>query len=161
MVRKIGQLFKIFKILIIPSFWLIFDDVTVTLSLVVLSCIFFHKLTFVLSYSIAKVVKIECHLHAQKNRLKKSLGRGRVVATLNTLPLSNFRGRSDLKTFFMDRCPKDEPTAKNLVCKKLFPFPRKIEKNLLGEAASTPLGHRRVNAKETINNKQSFYTGCP
>ena len=27
MVRKIGKLFNIFKIFIIPSFWLIFDDV--------------------------------------------------------------------------------------------------------------------------------------
>ena len=29
MVRKIGQLFKIFKILTVSSFWLIFDDDTV------------------------------------------------------------------------------------------------------------------------------------
>ena len=41
MVRKIGQLFKIFKILIVPSFWLTFDDITVTLSLAVLSGILF------------------------------------------------------------------------------------------------------------------------
>ena len=63
MVRKIGQLFKIFKILIVSSFWLILYDVTVTLSLVVLSVILFHELNFVLSYSIPKFVKIECHLH--------------------------------------------------------------------------------------------------
>ena len=63
MVRKIGQLLKIFRILIVPWFWLIFDDVTVTLSLVLLSLIFFHKLTFVLSYSMPKFAKIECHPH--------------------------------------------------------------------------------------------------
>ena len=34
---NIGQLFKIFKILIVPSFWLTFDDVTVTLPLAGLS----------------------------------------------------------------------------------------------------------------------------
>ena len=26
----------------------------------------------------------------------------------------------------MDRCPKDEPTAENLVCKKALPIPEKI-----------------------------------
>ena len=41
MVREIGQLFKIFKILIVPLLWLIIDDVTVMLSLIVLSWIFF------------------------------------------------------------------------------------------------------------------------
>ena len=33
MVRKIGQLFKIFKILIVPLFWLTIDDMSVMLSL--------------------------------------------------------------------------------------------------------------------------------
>ena len=32
----------------------------------------------------------------------------------------------------MDRCTKDEPTAKNLVCKKAFPIPEKNWKNLFG-----------------------------
>ena len=63
MVTKISQLFKIVKFLIVSSFWLIFDDATVTLSLVVLSCISVDKLIFVLSYIIPKFVKIECHLH--------------------------------------------------------------------------------------------------
>ena len=46
----------------------------------------------------------------------------------------------------MDKCPKDEATAKNLVCKKALPIPEKNWKNLLGGGvASTPLGHRRVN----------------
>ena len=44
MVSKIGQLFNIFKILIILSFWLMFDNFTVTLSLIVLSWIFFTNL---------------------------------------------------------------------------------------------------------------------
>ena len=60
-----------FKILIFRLFWLIFDDVTVTLSLIVLSY-FFHKLTVVLSYSIPKFLKIEYHRHGYKNRLKKA-----------------------------------------------------------------------------------------
>ena len=30
--------------------------------------IFFHKLTFILSYSMSKFVKIECHLYGKKNR---------------------------------------------------------------------------------------------
>ena len=39
------------------------DDITVMLSLIVLSIIFFHELTLVLSYSIPKFVENECHLH--------------------------------------------------------------------------------------------------
>ena len=38
---------------------------------VVFTCIvmiFFHKLTLILSYSMPKIVKIECHLHGSKNR---------------------------------------------------------------------------------------------
>ena len=34
--------------------------------------------------------------------------------------------------FFMDRCPKDEHTGKNLVCKKALPISEKNWKNLLG-----------------------------
>ena len=49
------------EILIIPSFQLKFDNITVALSLIVLSRIF-YKLTLILSYSIPKFVKIECHL---------------------------------------------------------------------------------------------------
>ena len=37
-----------------------------------------------------------------------------------------------MKRFLMDKCPKDEPTAKNLTCKKLFPLPRKIGKTCWG-----------------------------
>ena len=51
------------KILIIPSFRPEFDDVTVTLSLTVLSRIDFYKLNLILSYFIPKFVKIKCHLH--------------------------------------------------------------------------------------------------
>ena len=43
----------------------------------------------------------------------------------------------DLKNFFMDRCPKDEPTGKKLVCKKALLISEKNWKNLLG-VASTP-----------------------
>ena len=41
---------------------------------------------------------------------------GEVVATPSILPLSNILGqdgRFDLKNILMDRCPKDDPTAKN------------------------------------------------
>ena len=52
----------------------------------------------------------------------------------------------------MDRCPKDEPTDKNLVWKKALPISEKNWKNLLGgggEVASTPpLSHRRVNRQD-------------
>ena len=54
------------KIRIVPSFWLKFDDVTVTLSLAVLSGnieIFFWECILILPYSIPNFVKIECHLH--------------------------------------------------------------------------------------------------
>ena len=55
-------------------------------------------------------------------------------------------GRSDLKTFFMDRCPKDEPTAKNLVCPKSSSHSReKLENPVgVGVAFTPPPGHRRV-----------------
>ena len=45
-----------------------FDNVTVTLSLIVLSRILCYKLILILSYLLPKFVKVECHLHAQKNR---------------------------------------------------------------------------------------------
>ena len=48
----------------------------------------------------------------------------------------------------MDRCPKDEPTGKNLVCRKALLISEKNWKNFFcgggGGVASTPLGHRRV-----------------
>ena len=46
----------------------------------------------------------------------------------------------------MDICPKDEPTGKNLVCKKGLPISEKNWKNLLGGGGGgpPPLGHRRV-----------------
>ena len=53
---------------------------------------------------------------------------------------------TNLKNFFMGRCPKDEPTGKNLVCKKkAFPISEKNWKNLLGGGWHPPPGHRRVN----------------
>ena len=44
----------------------------------------------------------------------------RNATKLNTLTSSNFigNGRSDLPSFFMDRCPKNEATAKNFVWNK-------------------------------------------
>ena len=51
----------------------------------------------------------------------------------------------------MDRCPKDDPTAKNLVCKESSSHSReKLEKYLLGRGGGgggiNPPGSRRVNA---------------
>ena len=59
----------------------------------------------------------------------------------------------------MDRCPKDEATAKNLVCKKALPIPEKNWKNLLGEGvASTPLAIRGL--MDTTVNLCSFGNIC-
>ena len=44
------------------------DDLIATLSLIVLSRNFFYKHILILSYSMLKLVKIECHLHGKKNR---------------------------------------------------------------------------------------------
>ena len=49
------------KILIVPSFQLKFDDVTVMLSLIVLSRFFLQ--TNLDTIFMPKFVKIECHLH--------------------------------------------------------------------------------------------------
>ena len=38
----------------------------------------------------------------------------------------------------MGRCPKDEPTGKNLVCKKALTISEKNWKNLLGVASNPP-----------------------
>ena len=47
----------------------------------------------------------------------------------------------------MDRCPKDEPTGKNLVHKKALPIPEKNLKTPVGGegVAIHPVGHWRVN----------------
>ena len=49
----------------------------------------------------------------------------------------------------MDRCPKDEPTAKNLVCSKSSSHSRekKLEKPV-GVASTPSLDHRRVKNQE-------------
>ena len=39
----------------------------------------------------------------------------------------------------MNRCPKDEPTAKNLVCRKGFPNLEKNWENILGGSIPPPL----------------------
>ena len=56
----------------------------------------------------------------------------------------------------MDRCAKDEPTAKNLVCKKALPIPEKNGKNRLG-VASTPLGHWRGKSAEEENLDRIYF----
>ena len=48
-------------------------------------------------------------------------------------------GRSNLKNVFMDRCPNDKSTAKNLVFTKSLPIPKKNwELNLLGVGINPP-----------------------
>ena len=42
------------------------------------------------------------------------------------------RRQARSENFFMDRCPKDEPTGKNLICKKALLISEKNWKNLLG-----------------------------
>ena len=45
----------------------------------------------------------------------------------------------------MNRCPNDEPTGKNLVCKKALLIPdKKLEKPVRGVASTPSLGHWRV-----------------
>ena len=48
----------------------------------------------------------------------------------------------------MDRYAKDELTAKNLVCKKFFPFPRKIGKPVAGGGGGMAIGGLRVKEKQ-------------
>ena len=55
----------------------------------------------------------------------------------------------------MDRCPKDEPTAKNLVCRKALHIPEKNwEKNVLGGGGgvvdATPLAIGGLNINHTL-----------
>ena len=138
------QLFKIFKILTVSSFLLIFDDVTLTLSLVVLLSFFLLGLIFVLSYSIANLLRLNVIFIVGKIDLESQGGEGWLppLAPSLCLILEPDR-RSDLKNFFMDRCPKDEHTAKNLVCKRSSShFPEKLEKHVGG--GIHPLGHWRV-----------------
>ena len=68
------------KILIVPWFRLTFDDVTVTLSLIVLSR-FFYELILILSYFMPKFVEVECHFHGKKNRSTFAQWGGGVAAT--------------------------------------------------------------------------------
>ena len=51
-------------------------------------------------------------------------------------------GRSDLPSFFMDRCPKNEATARNFVWNKSSSHSQEKWKNLLGggvDVTPTPL----------------------
>ena len=116
MVRKIGQLFKIFKILIVPLFWLIIDDVTVMLSLILLLCIFFanHLYTMLLYTKI-------CFIFMVRKIGKISPWWGGGGGGCLTSPRSYL-------------CLILEPsryTVKNLVRKKLFLFSRKIGKTCI------------------------------
>ena len=76
-----------------------------------------------------------------------------VVATPQYLILG-LDGRSDLKNFFMDRCPKDEATAKILF--RIEALPRKTGKTCWG-CGIYPLGHRRASKwlKRMINKNDS------
>ena len=57
----------------------------------------------------------------------------------------------------MDICPKDEPTAKTLVCQNALPIPEKNWKNLLGGGvASIPPGHWRVKIENADISSQNF-----
>ena len=54
-------------------------------------------------------------------------------------------GRLDLKNFFMDRCPKNESTAKNLFWNKSSSHSlEKLEKPVGGGGGIHPPGHRNV-----------------
>ena len=55
------------------------------------------------------------------------MSKGVVAIPLSTLSLSSLESRRQVRSenFFLDKCPKDEPTAKNLVCRKALPIPAK------------------------------------
>ena len=58
------------------------------------------------------------------------------------------------KNFFMDRCPKHEATAKNLVCKKSSSQSREKLENLLGGGGGSGIhthGHQRVKQLIRLN----------
>ena len=55
----------------------------------------------------------------------------------------------------MDRCPKDEATAKNLVCKEALLDPEKNWKTCWGGGGgvdATPVGHRWIKTKCLLSN---------
>ena len=69
----------------------------------------------------------------------------RLPSPHSTFPLSNFRAKTvgPIWNFFHGRCRKDEPTAKNLVCKQSSPYSReKLEKPVGGMVSTPPPPHR-------------------
>ena len=100
------------KILIVSLFQLKFDDVTVMLSLSS-PCYYLTSYRNLLRLNVILMVRI--------------IGQLLLIGGLPP-PAPSLCFILEPRYFFMDRRPKDEPTAKNLVCKKLFPFPRKIGK---------------------------------
>ena len=156
---------KWIKMLIVPSFSLTFDDVTVTLSFIVLSRIFFTNSSWYYLTSCQNLLRLNVTSMAKK--IGQLLLNGGWLPSPSTLPFSNFSAKMAgpiWKIFFMGRCPKDEPKGKNLVCKKSSShFWEKLEKPVEGWHPTSPpppppLGHGRVKAKCYSPNLASWAT---
>ena len=140
MVRKTGQLFKIFKILIIPLFWLI-DDVTV---IVVSDCIVMNFLCKSPLYYLTlyqNLLRLNFIFVVRKiGKISPWWGGGGVCHPLEFSP-----------------CLILEPSryiVENLVCKKTLPILKK-KTCIHPSPPPPPLGHQRVNIEYlNIRNEQ-------
>ena len=139
----------------IPSFQLKLDDITVTLSLILLSWFFFANSPWYYLTPYQNLLRSDVIFMVRKvgQPLLSGGGGGRGLPPPSTLSLSNFRSklvRSDLKNYFMERWPKDEPTAKNLVWNKSSShFLEKLENH------PPCLDHRKVKFVYNITIKRS------
>ena len=128
MVRKIGKLFKIFKILIVPLFWLTFDDVTVTLPSVVLSGIFVTNSALYFLTPYQNLLRLNVIFMVRKIGQLLPNGGWAWLPPPSTLPLSNFRAKTVgpiRKMFSWTDVPRMSLQLKISLQKKLFPFSRK------------------------------------
>ena len=122
------------------------DDVTMTLSLIVLSRILFHEFTLVLSYSIPKLLRLNVIFMVRNIGKKKVHGRGGLPPPPpSTLRLSNFRPKTAgpiRKIFWWKDVPRMRRQLKILFEIKAFPIPEKTGETCWvgGGVASTPLG---------------------
>ena len=115
------------KIVIVPQF----DDVTVMLSLIILSRIFFTNSPWYYLTPCQNLLRLNVIFMVRKIG-KKEVHGGWLPLPI-TLPLSNFRAKTvcQIWKIFMERCTEDETTAKKFDWNKTLPIPEKNWKNLL------------------------------
>ena len=124
------------KILIVPSFWLKFGDVTVTLSLIVLSRIFFTNSSWYYFTSCQSLLRLSVIFMVKKIGQLLLKG-GRVPPPQAPSLCLILEPRWQVR--FMGRCPKDESTGKSLVWRKSSShFWEKLEKPVGGDATAPP-----------------------